>query len=107
MIRQAFVDRFGEAEAARIEAAANEHKNGVHDRTGSDPFRWALIICIGHECFTKDSFREYHGIVASTEELKNWIKSEAHLEDHDGDVDYLAMFVGVYNEYMPPKAVEA
>ena len=63
-LRAEFVSAFGEVQACAIEHAAEGHKNGIHDRPGSDPFRWALLICIGHECFTKASYRTYHDITA-------------------------------------------
>ena len=102
-IRQAFVKRFGEREALAIETAANEHKNGVHDKQGSDPFKWALLICIGYQCMELGKYRKYHGINAKWPDLKKWIKRSGHLDSHDGDFDYVALVAGVYNEYMPKK----
>lgn len=104
MVRDAFVAVFGEDNAFAIENAAKEHQNGIHDRPGSDPFKWALCICIGYECFTKDSYRDYHGITAPVPALKQWIKEHGELNTHDGDTDYLALFAGAYQEYMPDTA---
>ena len=106
--RVSFVKRFGEDAARRIEQAADSHRNGIHDEPGSDYFRWAVCIVLGHQCVERDSYREYHGIETPTwDEFKQWVKDEAHLEDHDGDVDFLAMFAGVYNEFMPEKQPDA
>lgn len=93
-IRAAFAARFGERNAANIEAAAVEHKNGVHDNPGSDPFKWALLIAIGHECMTQ--FADYHKITVDPDAVKAWIVEHADLASHDGDFDYLAAMCGAY-----------
>ena len=97
-IRAAFVARFGEDDAARIEAAADKHKNGIHDNPGSDPFKWALCIAIGHECMTR--FVGYHKIVADPDVLQAWVYESADLASHDGDVDYLALLSGAYEGWI-------
>jgi phosphomannomutase len=103
-IRTKFVSAFDEETAAAIEAAANEHANGTNsENKGTDPFKWALLIVIGYECASKNSYREYHGIKAEWSLLKAWIKEHADLASHDGDCDYLAMLAGAYNEFMPKK----
>jgi hypothetical protein len=101
--RDSFVERFGEDQAAHIEAAAREHKNGQHDKPGSDPFRWAIVICIGYQCFEVESHREYHQITAPYDEIKQWAREHGNLAEHDGDCDFLGLFAGAYNEYMPIK----
>ena len=100
-IRESFVTRFSEEQAKCIEDAAFMHTNGVHDERGSDSFKWAICICLGSQCMDVDSYRKYHDITVPWDELKKWIKEEADLVSHDGDVDFLAAFCGVYNEYMP------
>ncbi len=100
-VRAKFAELFGEEQCAAIERAASGHKNGVHDREGSDPFKWALCICIGFECMSRDSFRAEHGITVPWEALRQAIKDHGALDTHDGDVDFLAMFAGVYQEFMP------
>ena len=101
-IRKAFVEKFGEHDAVVMERAAKEHANGVNsERLGSDPFSWAIVICIGHECFTHERYRKYHGFTADPAAIKEWVKNCADLASHDGDVDYLSLFAGAYNEYMP------
>ena len=99
--RESFVETFGEEQAQAVERAAQDHKNGVHDKPGSDPFRWAIVICIGYECCSHSGYREAHRITAPWSEIKQWIIEHGDLANHDGDCDYLAMFGGVYNEYMP------
>jgi hypothetical protein len=106
-IRESFVEHFGEEQAAKLEAAAVEHKNGIHDEPGSDFFRWAIVICIGFECFTKDRYREYHGITAPVEDVKQWVREHGDIANHDGDADYLSLFCGTYNEYVERPAGEA
>lgn len=102
-IRESFVEHFKEEDARAIESAAREHSNGVHDKPGSDHFRWAIAICIGYECMEVDTYRDYHGVTASWPDLKQWIKDHANLADHDGDVDYLSLFAGTYDQFMPSK----
>jgi hypothetical protein len=102
-VRNKFVKEFGEELAGKIEAAASEHDNEAHPNRGSDPFKWALLICIGYECLSNPSYRKYHGIRCSWPKVKKWIKENGHLDTHDGDCDYLSMFCGAYNEYMPKK----
>jgi hypothetical protein len=102
-IRHAFAERFGDDQAEAIYAAAREHRNGVHDNEGSDPFKWALLICIGFECMSSDAYRGGHGITAPWDEIKQWIKDHADLASHDGDCDYITMFTGGYDEYMPQR----
>ena len=97
--RDDFVVRFGETNALHIEWAADSHKNGVHDKPGSDPFRWAILICIGWQCLEK--FAEYHEITCAWEDVRDWLKTHKdYISAHDGDVDYLAVFTGVYDEFV-------
>jgi hypothetical protein len=105
-VRKSFVEQFGEEQAQRIEEAAYGHKNGAHDHMGSDPFKWAILICIGYECFTEDDYRMEHRITAPAQEIKEWAKKNGNLDTHDGDVDFLALFDGSYDEYMPKEELE-
>lgn len=100
----AFAHRFGQDQADAIMAAAESHKNGVHDNPGSDPFKWALLIAIGHECFTHEHYRPYHGITADPDEIREWVRAEADLGTHDGDCDYLALLAGAYEPFLPEAA---
>lgn len=34
---------------------------------------------------------------------ERWCKEKAELDSHDGDVDYISMFAGVYDKFMPSK----
>lgn len=100
-VRESFVERFGEAEAAAMEAAADQHRNGVNDENlGSDPFKWALCIAIGYQCFVEEAYREKHGFRASLEELGWWIRNHGDLASHDGDFDILGALMGVYEPYI-------
>lgn len=101
-VRSSFVAKFGKDAAEKIEAAANEHDNGVNSRSkGSDPFKWALCIAIGYECVSK--YADYHKIKLDPEAFKAWVVKHGDLGSHDGDVDYLSALVGVYDEFMPKK----
>ena len=102
-VRVSYVEAFGEDEALSIEAAADEHKNGVHDKAGSDAFRWAIAICLGFQCAEVDSYRESHSIKAPWSEIQQWIKNHGDLENHDGDVDFIMLAVGGYDEYVPER----
>lgn len=102
MSREPFVLRFGEDQADRLQAAAESHKNGIHDETGSDPFRWAVVIALGFECASK--YRDSHGITFPWSDFDAWLKEPAQrawLARHDGDSDYLSLFAGTYDAYMP------
>ena len=102
--RQSFVRHFGEEEATRVELAAAEHANGINDQNkGSDPFRWAITIVIGYQCAEVHSYRLYHEITSPWSEIKEWIGKHGDLENHDGDCDYITLFAGKYNEFMPSK----
>ena len=99
----AFTERFGADQAAAIIAAAEQHRPN-DDNRGSDPFKWALVIAIGHECITHDRYRDQHGITAPTDDLKFWIRDHADLASHDGDMDWLAALAGAYDEYLPERS---
>lgn len=99
-IRAAFAGKFGEDQAAMIEAAAVQHVNSAHDDRGSDPFKWAIAICIGYECMTVDRYRDYHGITADAGELKAWVREHGGLASHNGDVDYLGAAAGAYEGWV-------
>lgn len=106
-VRDKFVARFGEDNAAAVERAADGHKNGVHDNPGSDPFKWALLICIGFQCMT--DYQKGHEIDLPTEPvLRSWVRQNADLVSHDGDYDYLAAFAGAYEGwYESPLSADA
>jgi hypothetical protein len=101
-IKTAFAERFGQDQACAIQAAAEEHENGINSANkGDDPFKWALLTAIGYECMSKDSYREYHGISAPWDEVRQWMKDHADLGSHNGDSDYLSLLCGAYSEFMP------
>lgn len=95
-LRESFIKQFGESNAFAVQRAAESHKNGIHDRYGSDPFRWAILICLGHECLSR--FQEEHGISLDYEQFRSWLIDHAsEFAEYDGDVDYVALMVGVYD----------
>ncbi len=104
-IRTKFVKDFNEDLAEKLEAAAEKHSNGVNNKNkGSDPFKWVLLICIGYQCFEVKSYRKHHDITeASFTKISNWIKKNGKLDTHDGDCDYLSLFCGKYEKYMPKR----
>ena len=106
-IRESFVEHFGEDQAVAIERAAKEHGTeiGATDR-GSDPFKWAICICIGFECMSAEGYREYHGITAPWDKIDGWIKLHANLAEHDGDIDCLGALAGCYDAYMAKATVQ-
>lgn len=106
-VRALFVERFGESQALVIEIAAESHANGVNsENRGDDHFKWALLICIGFDCMLEESFRDHHGITVPWTELKPWIISFAELGSHKGDVDYLAMLAGYYDDFIQKGTVQ-
>ena len=101
-VRDKFVELFGEDDCKAIEKAASEHHGWGQERNrGSDPFKWALCVCIGWECIGR--FSEYHGIKADPAALKEAIKKHGELASHDGGLDMLSAIAGVYNEYITPQ----
>ena len=105
--RERFIERFGQDQAVAIEAAANEHRFTLLEGTdhGQDSFRDALVICIGHECMTR--FADYHGIDVDQEQVREWVLEQGDwFGDHDGPIDYLAMFAGWYDDWLPQTASE-
>jgi hypothetical protein len=106
-IRIAFVKEFGEDTAKAIEAAANEHENGLHPDQGKDPFKWALLLAISYQCFELPDYRKHHKIKPAYSRIKKWIKTNGRLDTYDGDVDYLAVVTGAYDYYMPKKRVKS
>ena len=103
-VREHFVATFSEADADRMVAAAEQHDNDVHNKRGSDPFKWALAICIGYECFTE--YRKTHGFTATAADITRWIIDHGDLASHDGDVDFLGLAAGAYNKYVPAAMTE-
>jgi len=99
--REDFVARWGEDAALALEAAAEEHANGINDGDrGSDPFKWVLIIVIGYQCAEIPMYRSHHGITTPAwDELHEWMVEEADLGTHEGDVDYLSLAAGKYEPY--------
>lgn len=106
-VRERFVADFSDDLASAIETAAEQHKNGVHDNKGSDPFKWALLITIGYECWSKPDYAKHHGIDGDADAIRSWIKEHGALGSHDGDCDFLAMMVGAYDEYVPTSEASA
>ncbi len=108
-IRGHFVETFGEDLAAAIERAAESHITPYNaNNRGSDPFKWALLITIGYQCFEVDAYREFHGITGATyEQIRDWIKEHGDLASHDGDFDSVAAFCGLYGQYMPTEEAVA
>lgn len=100
-VRDSFVAQFGEANAAAVESAAEGHKNGVHQ--GSDPFKWAILICVGHECLGK--YAEGHGITADLTAVQDWAYIDGDLASHDGDCDFLALMCGAYQGWVNQDAM--
>lgn len=99
-VRESFVRHFGENQAKKFEGAAREHANGINDKEIGDPFKWAILICIGYQCAEVEGYREHHGITASWPKIKSWIKQNGKLSTYKGDLDYLSLMCGTYNEYV-------
>lgn len=99
-LRESFVEKFGEEDAKRAEAAAMDHKSFRNfDEAkgyGSNKFRWCVLMVISFEC--AGEYRDHHGFeVVSEDTLKTWMVE--HVEEfnaHDGDIDFLALMCGAY-----------
>jgi len=102
-IRESFVARFGEDDAAAIEEAAEGHLGGIHDDDdrGDDPFKYLFLGAIGYECVGR--FSTHHGIAASPEEMQAWALESGDLGSFRGDPpDFLAMLAGAYEGWIKP-----
>ena len=100
-IRDSFVEEFGEEQARCIEAAANHHNYvGMYNNKGSDPFKWAILVCISYQCMEIEEYRNNHGITVPFEQLQNWAVTKGNLNKYDGDYDSLSMLAGIYNKWL-------
>lgn len=98
--RENFISHFSEKEAELLEAAAVSHENGINSTNkGDDPFKWVVCIILGYDCTNKNK-KSHHLEDFDDKKFKEWIKAHGNLSTHNGDVDYLAMICGIYNEYM-------
>lgn len=100
-VRASFVARFGEECAVQIETAAVYHR-GSNRYKGSDPFKWALLICIGYNCV--GAYRVDHGITIDASDFTDWCIMYGELGSHDGDCNYIALASGDYDIYMPAES---
>jgi hypothetical protein len=100
-VRESFVEHFGEDQARAIEAACAEHKaESIHskDDEGNDPFKYAVLMCIGYGCI---KYGKSHGITVSPADFKSWCLEHGDLASYKGPIpDYISFFGGVYNEYL-------
>ncbi len=102
-IREAFVERFGEDQALLIEIAASEHCASLpHSEPGheSDRFQNALLICIGHECWTHPDYAKHHGF-KEPGSIDAWVIEHGDLANYKGEPpDYTSFYLGRYNKYV-------
>jgi hypothetical protein len=103
MWEQEFAQHFGHGLIDALRTAAVSHNNGTHDDAKGNPFRWSLVICIGHQCFEVESYRTFHGITEPYATIKAWCVDRNILATYAGDVDYLALLSGVYNDWIGRK----
>lgn len=99
-IRKAFEKEFGKLDAIAIMVAATSHADPPRKR-GIGLFQWALMICIGFDCITKQRF--YHGIGTHPSVIKSWVKKYARLDKYNGPCDIATAFCGGYKKWMPDK----
>ena len=99
-LRESFVTRFGEYNAAALERAAEGHRPHLldGDEHGDDPFADALAVCIGFECMSR--FADSHGFSLDVEDVKAWAVEVGALNRHVGPVDYLALLSGGYDGWV-------
>ncbi|RMD64634.1 hypothetical protein D6833_04180 [Candidatus Parcubacteria bacterium] len=81
-----------------VMAAGGQPRLSAHIDFGSDAFRWAIIIVIGYQCVER--YADDHGITISWRDFREWVRANAHIEDHDGDWDELARLSGAYDDFM-------
>lgn len=96
-----FSRKFGQDQADAVLAAARHHKNGVHDNEGNDPMAWAVLLAIGYQCVSEPSYAAFHKITIDPAAYKTWCRrNKKRLGRSNGDLDYLALFTGVYSTYL-------
>lgn len=99
-IRESFAQHFGEANAVRVEEASIGHQNDDkmnhgRDSWGKDPFKYHLLNCVSHQCFSK--FAGHHGFDVPVDEVREWALEYADLHEYDGDIpDFIGMLAGAY-----------
>lgn len=99
-VEGSFVKAFGKQQAEALKDAAAGHQNGIHDKKGSDPFKWVCLIAIGYQCVELDRYRESHGITISFKKFQKWCIEHGDLGTHDGDCDYLTLITGRYSDFI-------
>jgi len=107
-VRDSFAEHFGEENAMRVEEASIGHigdanKYGdahTHDDWSTEPFRYHLMLCIGHDCFGQHS--TFHGFTdMPVAEVKAWAVEHADLHEFDGDIpDFMALMAGAYMTWL-------
>jgi len=106
-VRESFVEHFGEDQARAIEAACALHKaESIHskDGMGDDPFKYAVLMCIGYNCV---KYGKSHGITISPTDFKRWCLEHGDLASYKGPIpDYISLFAGVYDEYFPSEETQ-
>ncbi|MBI3748061.1 MAG: hypothetical protein HY262_04335 [Chloroflexi bacterium] len=107
-LRDRFVAAFGEHLAISIEAAIERHFPAlkVPLERGSDPFRFALIWAVGLECLSNPAFRVEHGVVASWEFLRDWLRDADLLAGYDGTFDSAGQASGFFRDVLEPPTLD-
>lgn len=101
-IEKKFIKDWGKELADKVKEAAESHRNEVNGKNIGEYFKWALLICIGYQCLEIPEYREYHNIPnLNWNKMKKWIRDNAELGTYQGDCDYLSIFSGKYNYFMP------
>lgn len=108
-LREMFVEKFGEEQTAKVEAAAEMHDfayRSEEQNKGSDAFRWVLVWVIGFECVSKPNYAKWHGIEIDPEQFRQWVYEHAELEKHNGAWDNMAMVSGAYKGFIKPEKLD-
>ena len=105
MIRNKFVEAFGEEQALAFERAAEMHLHAEDalfgdmrklTNQGSDHFKWVLISAITYQCAEIKSYRREHGIKVPWDQLQAWLSLHGEIASYDGSTDPLSLIAGEY-----------
>jgi len=100
-VTKKFITDWGRNTYKLVLKSAIEHGNGINDKKIGHELKHALLICIGFQCMEKPDFQKHHGFVGlDWNKMKKWIKDNAELKTYKGDLDYLSLMCGVYDEYI-------
>lgn len=99
-----FCGQFGQDQADAVYTAATSHRDldGSGERSTFQPdypdhFATIFAFAIGYECVNRNEFKDYHGITADTEQMRQWCLDNNVLNRAE-DADFLCLLAGGYDD---------